>query len=146
MAPKKSKLVHTEENNEDLRFPNSIRTLITPLKLGITLLPNANSVAKATLGPTFLSHFPDQLAPYYPLANGENLHFNQPRLSWTNWNTSKNPLRSWRSPDSTWQRWVKRIEAHDSEVWKHQGISEVIRLSTMKYDMDKWLIVAATCF
>ncbi|CAL5381198.1 unnamed protein product [Camellia sinensis] len=34
-------------------------------------------------------------------------------------------VESWRSPDSTWQRWVKRIEAHDSEVWKHQGISEM---------------------
>ncbi|KAF5933876.1 hypothetical protein HYC85_030047 [Camellia sinensis] len=147
MAPKKSQPSPSEENNEDLlRFPDPIRARITPLKFGAILLPSTSSVAKATLGPTIASYFPDKLAPYYPLGNGENLLLNQPGLKWTNWNVSKNPLRSWRSPDSVWQSWAKSIEGHDAEVWKHQGISKAIRLSTKNYDMDKGLIVAAACF
>ncbi|XP_028121096.1 uncharacterized protein LOC114318399 [Camellia sinensis] len=144
MAPKKSQPSPSEENNEDLlRFPDPIRALIAPLKFAATLLPSPSSVAKATLGPTFASYFPDELAPYYPLGNGENLLLNQAGLKWTNWNVSKNPLRGWRSPDSDWRSWARRIEGHDAEVWKHQGIGEAIRLSTKIYDVDKGLIAAA---
>ncbi|KAL7173193.1 hypothetical protein ACSBR2_032627 [Camellia fascicularis] len=85
MAYKKSQPSPSKENNEALlRFPDSIRARIAPLKLGIILFPSTSSVAKATLGPTFTSYFPDKLAPYYPLGNGENLLLNQPRLTWTN--------------------------------------------------------------
>ena len=147
MAPKKSQPSPSEENNEDLlRFPDPIRALIAPLKFAATLLPSPSSVAKATLGPTFASYFPDELAPYYPLGNGENLLLNQAGLKWTNWNVSKNPLRGWRSPDSDWRSWARRIEGHDAEVWKHQGIAEAIRLSTKIYDVEKGLIAAAACF
>lgn len=77
MAPKKSKPTKDDDNNDDLQFPDSVRALISALKLDVTLFPSTTSVAKATFGPTFLSHFPNELSPYYPLANSENLLLNQ---------------------------------------------------------------------
>lgn len=85
MAPKKSKSTKEDETNDDqLWFSKRIRDLTNSLKLDCILMPSNNIVAKATLGPTFKQHFPDELAPYYSLANGETLLINQPRLNWTN--------------------------------------------------------------